>query len=399
MPLQLPAGVVATPINDPHPLRGTRNTSFRFEILEQRRTDNGRPLPEAFVGVLDGVLPSGSVDWTYNASIKGAGKISVVDTGQVVDWLNARIRPVAIIETEDGQVSEFSCGVFVPSTPVEKWTSEGRTWDVELLDKNSILDQDVPADSSGRPRTVSFQPGWNVLAAVKGVIQWAGELSPAIDYLSPSVYTTSPMTWDVGTTYLKIINDLLESGNFFSLWVDNEGQYRTTPYTLPENRPTVYSLMAPFDASGPSIMSPDWQRERDIYSIPNRFVAIGQGDSETPAMTAYAVNTDSASPFSYPARGRWITQVETGVEAVDQAALNAYAARKLKIATSVSSTITVQHPILPDLRVNDAVNFVNPEAHLRTKCTVTKTSIPFDPLGLAETEFLEVGGIEQELDE
>ena len=87
-------------------------------------------------------------------------------------------------------------------------------------------------------------------------------------------------------------------------------------------------------------------------------------------------------PFDYPLWGR---TVYYGWQAVDQAALDAYTHRKLASATSVTSGITVEHPILPDLRVNSVVEFRNTRADVTILCAVTKTSITFDPTKSVQT--------------
>jgi hypothetical protein len=145
-------------------------------------------------------------------------------------------------------------------------------------------------------------------------------------------------------------------------------------------------------AKGPnSLMAPEWTLDNDIYGIPNRYIAIGQGDETTEALSATATNTNPLSPFSYANRGnRWITQVETGVEAVDLAALTAYAKRQLSNATRVNQAIDVKHMLLPDVTINSVVHFVHAEAEVDTMFTVLKTTVNFDPLELAASQLQEV---------
>lgn len=406
MPLVLAGPVVSTiPLNqEDEALSGARVTSFRFDLLGRRFNDDGSVIREAFVGELRSVV-DGSLDWTYNTAIKGGGSIGVLDVGQkidgkAIDWLNVRIRPVAMVARADRPetLEEFPLGVFLPAAPVEDWTDRGRSWKVELLDKCSILDQDVITDSeTGAPVTYSLPSGTNVIASVISIIEGSGESAQAIE--PDGKVLANPMTWDVGTSRLKIINDLLDAANYFSLWVDGSGQFRASKYVPPESRPPTYAMLAPFDDTGASLMTPNWTRDRDIYSVPNRVVVVGQGDAETPALVSVATNEDPASEFSYPARGRWITLVETGVEAVDQAALDAYAYRKLASATSVTSGITAEHPILPDLRVNSVVEFRNTRADVSILCAVTKTSITFDPTALVKSELREATGLDRDASE
>ena len=178
MPLALAGPVVSTiPLDrDDEAISGARVTSFRFDLLGRRFNDDGSVIREAFVGELRSVV-DGSLDWTHNTAIKGGGSIGVLDVGQkidgnVIDWLNVRVRPVAMVARADRPetLEEFPLGVFIPAAPVEDWTDTGRSWKVELLDKCSILDQDVITD----PETGETDLIENPLgeAAISAIASW-----------------------------------------------------------------------------------------------------------------------------------------------------------------------------------------------------------------------------------
>lgn len=390
MPLALPPGVIARPVisGSDVALSGARVTTYRFDVLDN---------DENLLGTARSVQPGGSVSWDVTAAIKGGGSITVTDLGQNIDWLNVRIRPMAVLSRagggDDPAGTTAACGVFIPSAPVENWSATGREWKVELLDKCSVLDQDIPTDADGSPVAYTAPVGTNVVAAVIALIQSAGEATPAIGPGPGEL--SSALVWDMGTTKLKIINDLLAAASYLSLWCDGQGQYQVTSYVPPSQRPVVYDLMAPFTKGPTSLMAPTFTRDRDIYSIPNRYVVVGQRDGEdtSPVLgdgMAVATNEDPASPYSFAARGRWITTVETGVESASQDDLTVYAQRQLANAMAVTSTLTVGHIFLPDIRVNAVVRFVNGDASMDTLCTVTNTTIPFDPVALAQSTMQEV---------
>lgn len=386
MPIPFPPGVTAIPTalaDFDDVLAGPRVTDFRFELLSRT---------EAIIGVLDSVQVGGELRWDYNAAVKGGGLMTVTDLGDDIDWLNVRIRPIVTIAGigifEPSGAQEIPLGIFLPSAPVETWAATGRSWAIELLDKNSILDTDVPTDASGNPITYSLPAGTDVASTVKALIQGTGEAAPAID-TSITATLNKPLTWDLGATRLQVINNLLDATGFFSLWMDHAGQYRISKFVEPEDRPPVYELLTPFTPGDLSLMAPDWTRDRDIYSIPNRYVAVSQGSADQPALVSVATNVDPASPFSFPSRGRWITHVTSGVEADDQGSLDVIARRGLTALTNVNTTITVDHIYLPDLLVNRTVRFVNPDAGLDMLCVITNTNLPLDPMALCKTELRE----------
>lgn len=371
-------------------LASARVTDFRFDLMERRYATDGSPLPEAIVGTLD-TVQSGSIGWTYDASIKGSGEIVVIDVGQDVDWVTARIRPVAILG-EGADATEMPLGIWIPAAPTEEYLSTHMERPVELLDKNTLLDQDVIADPiTNAAISFSVAAGTNVMDTIRAIITGVGESALGIPVTGD--VTVAPMTWDVGVTRLKIINDLLDSIGYFSLWVDNEGQYQATPYVDAADRPVVYEALAPFE--GGRLVAPEWTRDHDIYSIPNRFVALSQGDGTNAGLAATAT-LDPSSPYSFDRRGRWVTQIEEGVEAADQTALENYAARRLAVSVATSARRYYTHPVLPDLRENNVVRLRDPDSDQFVLASVIKTEVVFDPLAFCETEVSEVVEVQVE---
>lgn len=387
MPLILPGPV-------PHPIsttleeqfRETRVTHFRFELLEKRFTTDNQPIPEAIVGELQGVT-GGSVSWTYNQAVKGGGSLNVLDVGQNISWVQARIRPVAILNND----TEIPVGVFIPSAPTRQHSAVGTEIPIEMLDKCSLLDDAYGDQATGRVMPFSLDGGSDVMLTVKALIEEVGESAHMIP-TDLGILTSGPLTWDVATTRLTIINDLLQSAGFFALWCDGMGQFRVTKYVRPEDRPAQHTLLAPFENG--NLMSPEWSETEDIYSIPNRFIATTQGDGAGPGLASTAM-LDPSSPYSFANRGRWVTGIETGATAVDQQSLDNYAAWRLAMAVSVSHRIIVKHPIIGDFRVNENVYF-REEGLDRLLCSIYKTTLPFNPVELCESE---IGKVEKVIED
>lgn len=379
MPVPRPPGVLPAPVVfDPVETVDARVLGYRFDLLDGR---------DVKYGELEGVKDGGSLDWSSFVAIQGSGTLTVDDTGQGIDWLNTRIRPVCLMSgTGVGDTAEKSLGVFLPSAPVETWDGVGRSWEIELLDKNSVLDQDIVTDDDGNPVTYSVEEGTDVIGAVRDLIESSGESSRAIEDGDKSL--NNAMTFDLGATKLEIINELLAAGNFDSLWCDGQGQFRTAPTVDPRDLPPVYSSISPFSRGELSLMAPEWTRDNDIYSIPNRYVAISPGDGEEEAMVAVVTNEDPASPYSYPSRGRWITMVNSDVEAASEDDLYQRAVSGLASATAITSKFTIKHHYLPDLRVGTVVMFEATDGPFL--CTVGKVSVPLDPVGWCESEIREV---------
>lgn len=346
------------------PLTGNRSSRVRVDVLTRL---------EAPKGTLAGEI-GGSVDYTTHAAVKGGGRLSVVDVGQVVDWLNDRVRPVLIVEG----IGETPLGVFMAAEAPEAWGGTGRTVTVGLVDKLSILDQDA-VDT-----TYALAAGQVITTAVATLISSTGETNMAITP-SPAVLS-GPLVWDPGTTKLQIVNDLLAAANYFSLFCDGTGQYRAEPYVRPAARAIVAELV-----DGPTAMYlPALTRDVDIYAIPNKFIAVGVGDSVTPALVSTATNEDPSSPYSFPSRGRWIVRTDTGVEAANQSTLDAYAQRRLIELTSPTSSVEIEHAYVPGLAINDAVRFRRVPAGIDARHVVSRTETPLDPTALVKTTLTQV---------
>lgn len=237
--ITVPSGVL--PVQDLSTravLYGARETSFRFELLSHDSVTG----VDSLAGFLDGVDPSsGSLQWESGASVKKSGSMSVADLAVAkdgmtriadVDLVTARIRPVRVIEG----LPETPLGVYLLNASPEKWSGTGRTYDLVLHDKSTVLDQDAVEESFTAGTT---EP---ILEIVADVISSAGE---TITVDGSDLRTlSSPLTWEAGTSKLRIVNDLLTSSlGYFALRVDGWGNFRATPYVKPSDRSIQYSVL------------------------------------------------------------------------------------------------------------------------------------------------------------
>ena len=321
--------------------------SWSFELLDSE----DRPL-----GDLDGVT-GGSCEIVAQSTLGGSARITI-DRRQDIDWMSNRVRVIY----HNGAVS-WPVGVYLLTAPTENHDAFTVSYDVGLLTKMS-----VPSEDTTEAR-YSLDAGTVIIPAVVALIQSTGEARIAAT--DSDITLSSPLTWDAGTSKLTIINDLLQAAGYWSLWCDGSGMFRVEPYQDPASRPVAFD----FQHGEQSLHMPDWSREQDNTSVPNRFVAVGQGDETTPALVGVATNEDPASPYSYPSRGRWITATEEGVEAASQSIIDQYAARKLRDAMSPVAKLTVAHAML-DLNPNDLVSFT-PEDGVRRLATIQRMSMDF----------------------
>lgn len=289
-------------------------------------------------------------------------------------WMHARVRPVLLI---DG-LQEQPLGTFIPSAPVEYWDAGGGRQEIELLDRTSVISNDYVESS------YTVKKDTNVVSAVRKLIASTGE---HVGALTPSNETVSKdMVWGAGTNKLTIINELLDSADYFALWSDYNGQFRVQRYTKPSDRATVFEFLD----DDKSIFLPDLSIDRDIYDVPNKVIMTAQGDGESEGWVSTATNTNPNSPYSFANRGRWITDVQLGIEATSKEALDSKATRRLSSLAAPQATISIEHAPIPGLKVNDVVRFRREPADVNTYYTVTKTGLDFNSTSLAKTVLSQV---------
>lgn len=352
-------------ISGKDPLLDHRDESWRWDILT---------LKEAPAGTLDGV-EAGTLEFNVNSTIRGGGTLTWSGADEP-DWSQVLLQPWYVLRTAEMEIS-WPRGVFIPAAPVDAHNDTGKTVEVELYDKLLILEQDA-VDA-----TYTVAKGANVVAAIRAVISSAGQTRHSIDDNTQTL--RSAMVWEAGTSKLRIVNDLLDSINYFSLWCDGYGVYQGNPYKAPSERPVARTFVDDED----SIYSPDFGHDRDLFNIPNKVIQVGRGDGDTPGLVATATNTNPKNPYSQPARGRWITHVDTDVEATSQTVLNNIAKRRLSELSQVASSLDFTHAHVP-LELNDVVEFERRDRGLDFTATVQSFSISTTPGDLMKTKIREV---------
>jgi hypothetical protein len=396
MSVPLPSGILDIhDLTTDEVLYGDRVTSYRWEVLQHAAG------VDTLAGYLDGVVePSAHLDWSLYEAVKGSGGLKVKDLAAAKSGLirigdvaltSARIRPVLLVEG----LPEIPLGVYLFTAAPEEWSGAGRVYGLELLDRNTVLDQDLVEE------TYVVDAGTRILDAVVDVIVSAGE-TIVVDDNTATLATAA--VWPAGTSKLQIVNDLLATLNYSSLWVDGVGNYRATPYVVPASRGTDYELLnlkRELVDGEASIYSDTWLRDRDLFKVPNKVITVQAGTGDTEPRTGLATNTTTdvnapTYPFSYAARGnRWLTKFIDGLEVPDGTAgeiddyLDAKARASLIASSSVQAAVDVKHLPIP-IRVGDVLRFANTPAGVDARHVLTSCSLEAHPLGLMSSKLQEV---------
>lgn len=316
---------------------------------------------------------NGTLTLNVNRPIRGGGKITIIDEPDIT-WTSHRLR--MWFQADDSE--PISLGVFVPTSP-DATRGDGTVETiVDFHDKLIIPSQDAVDE------TFSIAAGSIITDVVTEVIESTGENALAIT--ESAATASSSMTWAAGTSKLRIINDLLAYINYFSLAVDRNGVFVSRPYAKPASRPVARIFARGKD----SVHVRQWVRSQDLFSVPNKVILVTSGSEDAEALSGTYSNTVADSPYSYQARGRWITHVETGVEAADEATLDSLAERRLISLSSPSATISISHLHVP-LELNDVVRFITSETDVLA--VVERMDVKLTPGSLVRAIWREVADV------
>jgi hypothetical protein len=288
-------------------------TSHRWNVRWDWRQLGNDDSPQ---GRLEGAV-SGSVEHNVFNTIRGKGNLSWKGQ-EPLDWTQVRVQPWYYADTAFGPLT-WPLGVFICSTPDEAYTSTGVSADVELYDKLLLLDQAAVKE------TYTVGTGVTVTAIIRTLL--IGHTVVMTD--SPETLTY-PRSWQAGTKLLTIVNELLASINYFSLWCDGYGAFRAEPYVPLAQRGVEYD----FEAGEAAIFAPTYTRSRDLFEVPNVVIGFSRADGDALPLTSTAVNDDPRSPTSTVRRGTAempfeLAVVEENIEATSQAVLDGIVQRML----------------------------------------------------------------------
>lgn len=331
-----------------------RTPSWSFTLLDAQ----DRPL-----GNISHAVRGGRCEMAYFERLGGSAEVELSDRGDRIDFMRHRL--AVTYDPGVAGLDPLPIGVYTFASPkLNRLAAAARRWTVAMYPKTDIIDTDSFAES------FSLAAGTPIIPAVVSIIQSSNETRIAV---TPSDATlTTPQVWEAGISKLTIINDLLTSAGYGSLWCDGSGQFRVEPYIEPGARPVLRT----FAAGDWSIHYPEWSREQELSNVPNRVVVVAEGTDDQPCIVGVAENWNSDSPFSIPSRdGRVITRREEVSDISSQGEADALAQRYLIGGMSPVATLEVTHGIVP-LNPGDAISFESEGEPVR-RATVQRMEMEF----------------------
>lgn len=256
----------------------------------------------------------------------------------LADWLRDEIQPVLII---DGV--EYPLAVLMPATVTPTKTATSSALRIEAYDRCWRV-QDVTTED-----ILHLDAGANYVREIQRLLVSCG-IDTVLATPSDAVIAEAREDWDIGTSYLEIINQLLGEINFNPLWFNSQGAAVLEPVTVPSSSRLKHVLD---ENVVESLLLPEISRETDIYRAPNVFLCVCSNADKSGPLVSKAENTNPQSPLSIARRGRRIMKKIQVDNIENQAALDAYAERICNESMIGGETIRVQTGLLPGFGVAD----------------------------------------------
>lgn len=266
-----------------------------------------------------------TISMQSNAEIKTSMSCSIRFDPDI-NLLSDHLRPYQIINAK-----EYPLGEFVIATAPEHKDATSRRYDIEAYDLGHVVSQ------NHTEFRLSFAAGSLYIDAVKLLLIVCG-IDRVVTTPSALTFATVREDWEIGTSYLTIINALLAEMGYSTLWFDRNGFARVEPKGR-EKTPIIYM------PDEYSVIHDGTTTTTDIFDAYNVFMVV-VSSPDVPPMVATAVNDSPLSPISTVNRGRRICAPVQYVDSIaSQEQLNEYA-ESIRYA-SMQGTETISFSTLP----------------------------------------------------
>jgi hypothetical protein len=316
-----------------HMKDGIREIKFRYDVLNY---------DEIKIGELT-AIPEGRLSLNSLAQIKRTGTFHFKENEfKDIDWLNDRIQPFFMLKVGD-EWMEWPLGIFLISSPTRSIKNNAIYREVEAYDTSLILLEDK-FDTRYR-----IPEGTNYVEAITQIINEAGIWKVNITPIAGDIKTDKE--FEIGTSKLDAVNELLEEINYTSLWVDEIGYFTAKPYVLPTNRPIEYE----YRNDDMSIILPDTSVEEiDLFSVPNKWVVVVMNPEIEPLVSRYT-NDNAGSPTSTVNRKRNIVDYREIKDILDQQTLDEYVQRIAYETSQIYGKFIFETAIMPHHTYMDCI--------------------------------------------
>lgn len=265
-----------------------------------------------------------------------------------VDLLSDELQPVMVLNGV-----ETPLGVFQTATPRRATDAYNTVTQIEAYDRCWRL-------QNQRTETIlHIAAGSAYLTVVRQMLTEAG-IGLVIATPSTATIQTDREDWEIGTTYLSIINQLLAEINYGDVWFDGSGIAHLEPYAEP-SADRIDHAYSGADVVHAQPIAPSFNDETDIFNAPNVFVRVCSNPDLDEDMVATAVNDSPTSSTSTFKRGMRIVDVQRVDNIASLAELQAAADRARNESMLAARVISFQTLNEPGHGVGDIISIDSEE--------------------------------------
>lgn len=283
---------------------------------------------------------------TIDARMSAQVKMSFSGTFRydpAVDYLTDRLRLYLSVDGAEQPVGDFC----VATTSRSTTDTGGDRIKVEAYDLGYLL------QSAKLEQSLFYTTGTGYLEPVKELLLRAG-LALMVETPTAETLTTA-REWGIGTTYLEIINELLEEIGYQQIWFNARG----FAILAPEQEPVAANIVHQY---GPELVPVRLaaDREVDAWDAPNVFVLICDNPELDAPLVARSENNNPVSGLSILRRGRRIVQITKVKNTPSQAALQELADRMCQESILRTEVATIATPPEAGHGIGDVVAVDHP---------------------------------------
>lgn len=325
-------------------LRGNRTIDFSYDLMDNQER------------ILKNVSAKGTVSFDSTAQIMRTASFEIIEEelNELAKYYSdMRIRPNFRVMVE-GKWLSYPLGIFIMTSPKRSSRENVVSWDVDCYDKSIILKEDKLTDRYYIPA------GTKYISAIKSVLLAAGIDKYIIE--SSNLVVGVDLEFEVGTSRLDVVNDLLYAINFNPLHFDCKGFAVSERYIEPMEREAEFDYMT----DDKSLVLPNASQLTDFYNVPNVVVRY-LDNPDTLALRSIYVNSNPDSLVSTVRRGRKIVDVESVDDIADQDTLDAYTKRVAIEKSQAYDSVRVDTALMPMHGYRNCLFLRHDELEIRTK--------------------------------
>jgi len=255
------------------PKLGSQKISYRCDVMNGEIKYGELECWNPVVS-MDSEIDSSETDIKYSSSFSTSGYIwrQGKKTNELMDWVKYRYRIIAIINGE-----ENSLGVFLPQTYEQITDATIPYYNVTGYDKSVLAKNDCITSR------LSLASGTYYINQITSLLISCGITNVIADASTAALQTTRE-DWDIGTSKLKIVNQLLSEISFRSVTMDANGAALLKRYEAAN----AGNIKHTYRQGTASIISRNTTVKSNIIEIPNIWTAtISNADLDTDLTYTY----------------------------------------------------------------------------------------------------------------